>query len=58
MPDLHWYLSFRSPYTAIVRDRVKSLADAYGANLKIRFVPPHGYAWPSRPKSQEKIYTA
>jgi 2-hydroxychromene-2-carboxylate isomerase len=38
--ELHWYLSFRSPYTAIVRDRVKALADAYGADLKIRFVLP------------------
>lgn len=38
--ELHWYLSFRSPYTAIVRDRVKALADAYGADLKLRFVLP------------------
>ena len=38
--ELHWYLSFRSPYTAIVRDRVKILADAYGAQLKLRFVLP------------------
>lgn len=39
-PELHWYLSFRSPYTGIVRDRVKQLADAYGAELKIRYVLP------------------
>lgn len=38
--ELHWYLSFRSPYTAIVRDRVKALAEAYGAELKLRFVLP------------------
>ena len=38
--ELHWYVSFRSPYTAIVRDRVKTLADAYGAELKIRMVLP------------------
>lgn len=38
--ELHWYLSFRSPYTAIVADRVKALADAYGADLKLRFVLP------------------
>lgn len=37
---LHWYLSFRSPYTAIVADRVAALADAYGAELKLRFVLP------------------
>lgn len=39
-PDLHFYLSFRSPYTAISARRVKALADAYGANLKLRFVLP------------------
>ncbi|MEL6662880.1 MAG: DsbA family protein [Pseudomonadota bacterium] len=39
-PVLHWYLSFRSPYTGIVADRVKALADAYGAELKLRFVLP------------------
>ena len=38
--ELHWYVSFRSPYTAIVRDRVKTLAEAYGADLKIRIVLP------------------
>lgn len=37
---LHWYLSFRSPYTAIVADRVAALADGYGAELKLRFVLP------------------
>jgi 2-hydroxychromene-2-carboxylate isomerase len=38
--ELHWYLSFRSPYTAIVRDRVKELAEAYGATLRLRYVLP------------------
>ena len=38
--ELHWYLSFRSPYTAIVRDRVKELADAYGATLRLRYILP------------------
>lgn len=37
---LHWYISFRSPYTAISADRVKALADHYGAELKIRYVLP------------------
>lgn len=37
---LHWYLSFRSPYTAIVADRVEALAAAYGAELRLRFVLP------------------
>lgn len=39
-PELNWYLSFRSPYTAIVADRVKALADAYNADLRLRFVLP------------------
>jgi len=38
--ELHWYVSFRSPYTAIVRNRIKTLADAYGAELNIRIVLP------------------
>lgn len=37
---LHWYLSFRSPYTYISALRAKALADAYGAELKLRFVLP------------------
>lgn len=40
VPELHWYLSFRSPYTGIVHDRIKKLADAYGADLKLRYVLP------------------
>lgn len=52
--DLHWYLSFRSPYTAIVRNRVKSLADAYGANLKIRFVLPMVMRGLPVPKAKKK----
>ena len=39
-PELHYYLSFRSPYTYIAAERVKALADAYGAGLKLRFVLP------------------
>ena len=38
--EIHWYLSFRSPYSAIVRDRIKALAEAYGATLKLRIVLP------------------
>ncbi len=38
--DLHWYFSFRSPYSAISVDRISALADVYGANLKLRFVLP------------------
>lgn len=38
--ELQCYLSFRSPYSAIVCGRVKTLADTYGATLKLRFVLP------------------
>lgn len=38
--ELHYFLSFRSPYTWIAADRVKALADAYGVDLKLRFVLP------------------
>lgn len=38
--ELHWYLSFRSPYTYIAAERVRALAEAYGADLKLRFVLP------------------
>lgn len=38
--DLHFYLSFRSPYTYIAAQRAKALADAYGLDLKLRFVLP------------------
>lgn len=39
-PALHYYLSFRSPYTWIAAQRVKALADAHGADLHLRFVLP------------------
>lgn len=39
-PVLHWYLSFRSPYTYLSAHRAKALADAYGAELRLRFVLP------------------
>jgi 2-hydroxychromene-2-carboxylate isomerase len=38
--ELHWYLSYRSPYTAIVASRVKALSEAYGADIRLRFVLP------------------
>lgn len=39
-PELHYYLSFRSPYTYIAARRAKALAEAYGAELRLRFVLP------------------
>lgn len=38
--DLHFYLSFRSPYTYIATERAKALAEASGLNLRLRFVLP------------------
>lgn len=52
--ELHWYISFRSPYTAIVRDRVKALADTYGAELKLRFVLPMVMRGLSVPRYKQK----
>ena len=39
-PVMHWYLSFRSPYTYLSAHRAKALADAYGAELRLRYVLP------------------
>ncbi|MGC6522724.1 MAG: DsbA family protein [Candidatus Micropelagos thuwalensis] len=39
-PVIDFFLSFRSPYTAIVADRVAALANAYNADLRLRFVLP------------------
>ncbi|MYJ25618.1 MAG: hypothetical protein F4080_08805 [Holophagales bacterium] len=40
LPDLHFFASFRSPYTWISTERVIQLAEAFGVNLRIRFVLP------------------
>ena len=39
-PDIDFFLSFRSPYTYIVIERLKRVADTYGVNLNLRFVLP------------------
>lgn len=39
-PVLHYFLSFRSPYTYIVAPRVIKLARHYGVELKFRYVLP------------------
>lgn len=38
--QLHYFCSFRSPYTYIALPRVRQLAEHYGAHLEIRFVLP------------------
>ena len=40
LPDLHFFSSFRSPYTWISTERVIRLAEAFGVDLRIRFVLP------------------
>ena len=40
LPDLHFFASFRSPYTWISTERTIRLAEAFGVNLRIRFVLP------------------
>lgn len=40
LPDLHFFASFRSPYTWISTERVIRLAEAFEVNLRIRFVLP------------------
>ncbi|NOT40208.1 MAG: hypothetical protein HOP13_06930 [Alphaproteobacteria bacterium] len=37
---LDYYLSFRSPYTYLAAERVRKLAEHYGATLRLRFVLP------------------
>lgn len=39
-PEIDFYLSFRSPYTYIAIERIKRLADAYGAELRYKYVLP------------------
>ena len=38
--QLHYFCSFRSPYTYIALPRARQLAEHYGAQLQIRFVLP------------------
>ncbi len=39
-PRIDFYLSFRSPYTLVAAERIGALADAYGADLRLKFVLP------------------
>ena len=51
-PVIDFFLSFRSPYTAIVADRVAELADEYNADLRLRFVLPMVMRNMSLPKAK------
>ncbi len=37
---IHWYLSFRSPYTWLSAPRIAALAQTHGAHIELRFVLP------------------
>ena len=37
---IHWYLSFRSPYTWLSAPRIAALAEAHGTTVELRFVLP------------------
>ena len=39
-PVIHFYCSFRSPYTYLAAAQVRRLAEHYGAELRLRFVLP------------------
>ncbi len=39
-PVIHFYLSFRSPYTWLATPRIKAVADAWGAELRLAYVLP------------------
>ena len=39
-PALHFFCSLRSPYTWLAVERVRRLAEHYGADLRLRFVLP------------------
>lgn len=54
---LHWYPSFRSPYTWISASRVRALADLHGAELRIRFVLPMAMRSLPVPKTKRKYIT-
>lgn len=54
---LHWYPSFRSPYTWISAPRVKALADLHGAELKVRFVLPMAMRSLPVPKTKRRYIT-
>ncbi len=49
---IHWYLSFRSPYTWLAAERVAALAAVHGATVEPRFVLP--MMMRSLPVPQEK----
>jgi 2-hydroxychromene-2-carboxylate isomerase len=54
---IHWYPSFRSPYTWISASRVKALADLHGAELRVNFVLPMVMRSLPVPKSKRKYIT-
>jgi len=56
-PVLHYYLSFRSPYTYIAAERARALADAYGAELRLRYVLPMVMRGLPVPQAKSRYFT-
>jgi 2-hydroxychromene-2-carboxylate isomerase len=56
-PVLHFYLSFRSPYTYIATSRAAALAEAYGAELRLRFVLPMVMRGMAVPPMKSRYFT-
>jgi 2-hydroxychromene-2-carboxylate isomerase len=56
-PTLHWYLSFRSPYTAIAAHRVRALAEAHRAPVRLAFVLPMVMRGLPVPRMKSRAFT-
>jgi 2-hydroxychromene-2-carboxylate isomerase len=54
---LDYFLSFRSPYTYLAAERAKALADAYGAELRLRFVLPMVMRGMAVPPMKSRYFT-
>lgn len=55
--ELHYYLSFRSPYTYIAAQRAQALAQLHGADLKLRFVLPMAMRSLPVPRTKRRYIT-
>lgn len=55
---LDFFLSFRSPYTYVATKRAKALADAYGAELRLRYVLPMVMRGMQVPRSKSSYITS
>ena len=58
LPDLHFFASFRSPYTWISTERVIRLAEAFGVDLRIPLRPADGHARPAGEAVEARLHPA